>query len=252
MGVEPLNRALAIQYWVGRYGPSAPKSWIMVAVKSNKKAGTPSDPKATSALAVTWHRDGKEVRDADIPFDIAELSTEALLKAAISRHVEYILTTIHGRLAPTPRFVKREAAMMLHVSKTEPIESRLKLQFGISKTVELMIEPITGIFAINPHTRWALVGEARLNSGGVDPADDGVGCIESMRKHYLHEEFNRRGRSLGWGTIPNPLGPDDIKRLLNARETPSTFCFQRQGWDPKWYVLMALSLSGDEWWLFEQ
>jgi mediator of RNA polymerase II transcription subunit 14 len=248
--VEPLDRALAIQYWSNRYSAKAPKSWILLGVHSSKKQNGRKDEKSTSFLSLHWYRDGKEIKDVDLPFDATTLSAESLLKTVIARHVEHILSTIHGKLAPAPRFMKRESAMVLQISRTEPIESALIMQLGCDEDVTLRIEPVTGLVSMNPHTQNTLRGELSLNSGNVDPAEEGVPCLEIIRRQYILDQLNRRGKCLGWATTTNPLQPDDIKMMLKTRETPNTFCFQRQGWDQKWYVMMALSLSGDEWWLF--
>ena len=250
--VERLNRALAIQYWTNRYGPKAPKSWIMLAVSSGKESPTKRGQPAMSHLVVRWYRDGKEIKGVDLAFDQTTLSAEKLLKAAIARHVEHILTTIHAQLRPSPRFAKRESSMVIDISRTEPLESSLAVQLASDETVTLRIEPVTGAVSMNPHTPYTHRGEQMLNTSGKNPADEGVTCLELMRKHYLNEQFNRRGKGLGWGTVANPLDLDNLRRMLKhkSKETPSTICFQRRGWPPNWYVMLALSLSGDEWWLF--
>lgn len=249
--VEPLNRALAIQYWNGRYPPAAPKSWIMIAINSGRRPNGAATPQITSHLTVRWYRDGKEMKDVELPFDTETLSAETLLKTAIARHVEYILSTIHSKLLVAPRFVKRESAMALRISRTEPIESALTMQLGCYEEVKLTIEPVTGFFALQPHTRSAMQGEHRLNHGGKDPAEDGVSCLELIRKVYLQEEVNRRGKCLGWTTVNNPLPADDIKQMVRSGESFYPVFFHRKGWRSDWFLMMTLSLSGDEWWLFE-
>ena len=249
--VEPLNRALAIQYWTGRYHPPAPKSWIMIGVHSGRAANGTVASDSTSHLMLKWYRDGKEVQDVELPFDTTNLSAETLLKTAIARHVEHILSTINGKLVTQPRFVKRESSVALRISRTEPIESVLTMQLGCYEDVTLMIEPVTGFFSIRPHARFAQHGETRLNFGGKDPADEGVACLESIRRAYLVEEVNRRGRCLGWTTLSNPLPAEDIKEMVGSREPLSSVFFHRRGWKPDWFLMMTLSLGGDEWWLFE-
>jgi mediator of RNA polymerase II transcription subunit 14 len=249
--VEPLHRALAIQYWSNRYGPTALKSWLMISVHSAAKSKGQVDPRSSSYLTVSWHRDGKEIKDVDLSFDVKELSVEKLLKAAIARHIEHILSSIHSKLLPTPRFVHGEAAMTMEISTTEPIDSYLTIQLNCYQDITLVIEPITGFFSLRPHARFSLLGEQRFNYGGKDPAEDGVACLEYVRRTYMVEEVNRRGKTLGWSTTNNPLSPEEIRRLIGAREVPVTICCQRQGWGADWFVMMTLSLSGDEWWLFE-
>lgn len=249
--VEPLNRALAIQYWTNRYGPNAPKSWVMVAVHSGRqKKGVP-DPKHPSRLVAKWYRDNKEIQDVELQLNADELSAEGLLKGAIARHVEHILKSIHDKLAVAPRFVKKEASMRLRISRNEPLDSSLEMQIGPKKKTTLVIEPVTGFAAVRPHTRYALQGESRLNHGGKDPAEDGVTSLENIRWGYVIEEFNRRGKSAGWHMTKSPIGGEEIKKLIRTREQYQPVFFQRLGLGEEWFVMMSLSLSGDEWWLVE-
>ncbi|KAK2005108.1 mediator complex subunit MED14 [Colletotrichum falcatum] len=249
--VEPLNRALALQYWTTRYGPNGPKSWVMVAVNSAKKTNGQTDPKHSSRLVARWYRDNKEVRDVFLPFDVDNLCAEDLLKTAVARHVEHILSSIHTKLLSYPRFVKRESSMTLKVSRTEPMESSLSMQLGSRDNVTLIIQPVTGFAAIKPHTKYSLNGENRLNYGGKDPAEDGVTCLENIRWGYVIEEFNRRGRSVGWRGCKTPIGNEDIKQIIRTREAFQTIFLQRQSLGQEWFVMVSLSLSGDEWWLLE-
>ncbi|KAK2030697.1 mediator complex subunit MED14 [Colletotrichum zoysiae] len=249
--VEPLNRALALQYWTARYGPNGPKSWVMVAVNSAKKTNGQTDPKHSSRLVARWYRDNKEVRDVFLPFDVDNLCAEDLLKTAVARHVEHILSCIHTKLLSYPRFVKKESSMTLKVSRTQPMESSLSMQLGSRDNVTLIIQPVTGFAAIKPHTKYSLNGETRLNYGGKDPAEDGVTCLENIRWGYVIEEFNRRGRSVGWRVCKSPIGNEDIKQIIRTREAFQTIFLQRRGLGQEWFVMVSLSLSGDEWWLLE-
>ncbi|OLN88125.1 Mediator of RNA polymerase II transcription subunit 14 [Colletotrichum chlorophyti] len=250
--VEPLNRALALQYWTTRYGPNGPKSWVMVAVNSAKKTNGQVDLKQSSRLVARWYRDNKEVKDVLLPFDVDNLCAEDLLKTVVARHVEHILSSIYSKLLAYPRFAKKEASMTLRVSQTEPMESSLSMQLSSRENVTLVVEPVTGFAAITPHTKYTLNGENRLNYGGKDPAEDGVTCLENIRWGYVIEEFSRRGRSVGWRALnKSPIGNEDIKQIIRTREVFQTVFLQRQGLGQDWYVMVSLSLSGDEWWLLE-
>lgn len=249
--IEPLNRALAIQYWTNRYGPNAPKSWVMVAVHSGKEKNGELDPKHPSHLVARWYRDNKEITDVAIRLNADNLSADNLLKSVVAKHVEHILSSIHSKLSTAPRFVKRETFLRLKISVDEPLESSLEMQLGMKEKVALLIEPVTGFAAIQPHTRYVLQGETRLNHGGKDPADDGVSCLESIRWGFAVEEFNRRGRSAGWSMAKSPIGNDDVRQLIKTRDQYQPVFFQRQGLGQDWFVMMSLSLSGDEWWLIQ-
>jgi mediator of RNA polymerase II transcription subunit 14 len=183
------------------------------------------------------------------------MSVERILKRVIGRHVEHILSTIHDRLRTKPRFVKREAAMSLHVDRDEPMESYLAVQLTFSEKITAKIDPISGLFAMSPHSRMIIEGEARLNYRAKDPAEEGMNSIEGLRCVSATEELKRRGRSMGWSMARQP-GKIDIKAIVHSgaggnREPFQSLWFKREGWDPHWYLMISLSLSGDKWWLVE-
>ncbi|PKS06363.1 hypothetical protein jhhlp_007111 [Lomentospora prolificans] len=265
--VEQLDRAFSIQYWVtrqpqvtssvpaySRYAipqvPTVPKSWIIVSAVSARRPDGNLDPKASSRLAVKWFRDGKEVKDVEIEFDQVNLSTEKLLKVVIAKHVEHILRSIHKKLRPAPRFAGQEAAMALRISASDAGESFLTMQLSATETVTLTVEPTSGKFNLHPNSKFTMQAESRLNMSGKDPAEDGAPCLETLRWHHLAEEIARKGRSQGWTPVKSPLSHEDVKALFKPQEQFSPVCFQRQGVDTRWYVMLVMSLHGDEWWVF--
>ncbi|KAI5867060.1 MED14-domain-containing protein [Durotheca rogersii] len=215
--VERLNRAMSIQYW----------SWVILGVHSGKTANISFDAPSASHLTLRWFRDGKEVKDVEILFDDADISTEGLLNRVIGRHVEYMLGSIHAKLKSNERFVKREAGLALDVWKDSPIQSTLKMQLGHAHYV-------------TPQSPVTFRGEQRLNWQSKDPIQDGVTCLEGIRCHYIVDEINRRGMSAGC-----------VREILSARKMGQLMWFKRQGWTDQWYLMVTLSVSGDKWWLIE-
>ncbi|KAF5012223.1 hypothetical protein FDECE_1711 [Fusarium decemcellulare] len=248
--VEALNRALAIQYWTSRAPPTSPKSWVLVAVNSGRKANGQTNPKSSTHLTAKWYRDNKEVSDVDIPFDSENLSAETLLKTVIGRHIDFLLSSIHNKLQTTPRFRNREAAMVLRSSQLDPAASSLTMRVGYKDSASLLIEPTTGVFAVKPHSKFTIQHELQLNNG-KNPADDGVTCLENVRCGVMEDELNRRGSTLGWSTKKCPLNNEELRSVTRTRDWTKTIWLQRAGWGPNWYVMVMLSLSGDEWWLLE-
>ncbi|KAL7628764.1 mediator complex subunit [Parahypoxylon ruwenzoriense] len=249
--IERLNRAMAIQYWVGRFPPEGPKSWIILGVHSGKISSLPADSQSSSYLALRWFRDGKEVKDVKIPLNDASISTEDLLNRVIGRHVGYILDSIYTRLKSNGRFVNREAGLALDVRKDAPIQSTLKMQLGHTQYVTVGISPITGMFSMKPQSLMTWRGESKLNWQSKDPVQDGLGCLESVRCHYVVDEINRRGKSTGWTVCKGPVKTDGIKEILNTREMSQLMWLKRRGWTDQWHLMVTLSLSGDKWWLIE-
>ncbi|KAH7027505.1 mediator of RNA polymerase II transcription subunit 14 [Microdochium trichocladiopsis] len=249
--VERLNRAMSIQYWASRHPPEGPKSWILLGVHSGRQLGKPSDPSSTSKLTLRWFKDNKEISDAQIPLDDHDISTERLLKRVIGRHVKSTLGAIYARLNSKGRFQQREAALSLNIAEDEPVLSNLQMQIGREDIVTVKIAPTTGQFAISPQTAVTSKGENRLNMSSKDPTDEGVTTLESIRCYYTVDELNRRGKSMGWNVCRAPVKMDDIKPILNTRESFQAMWFKRRGWPEQWYLMLSLSLGGDRWWLVE-
>ncbi|KAI2465064.1 MED14-domain-containing protein [Annulohypoxylon bovei var. microspora] len=249
--VERLNRAMSIQYWVGRYQSEGPKSWIILGVHSGKKGSGPEDPESSSHLTLRWFRDNREVKDVDISFNDADISTEDLLNRVISRHAAYVLSSIHSKLKSNGRFTKREAGLDLHSQGDDPTQLALKMQLSHGHYVTVGINPTSGMFSMKPQSHLTWKGEQKLNYGSKDPIQDGASCLENLRCHHVVEEINRRGKSQGWGICKGPVKPDIVKEVLTGRETGQLMWLNRRGWPNEWYLMVNLSLSGDKWYLME-
>ncbi|KAK6088303.1 Mediator of RNA polymerase II transcription subunit 14 [Seiridium cupressi] len=252
LNIERLNRSMAIQYWTKRYSPESPKSWLIVGVHSGKRTGaTVADSDSTSYLALRWFRDNKEIKGANIAIDDSDVSTEALLKKVIARHVEHILSTIHGKLQSKGRFLKREAALALNTSTDEPIESSLQVQLGQSESINIRIAPTTGFFSMTPSRVSSLKGEARLNNQPKDPTEESLLALENVRYGWAAEEMNRKGKSMGWGMCRSPVKVEELRPILQTKESFQQLWFKRKGWPAQWFLMTSLSLAGDRWWLIE-
>ncbi|KAI9640665.1 mediator complex subunit [Ciborinia camelliae] len=249
--VEPLNRALCIQYWLGRYKKNGPRSWIILGVHSGRRKDGYHDPRTTSRLFIRWFRDSKEVKDVDIPFDAVNISAEQLLKTVIAMHVNYILSATHSKLAVEPIFANREAALSLYTSKTEPKKSALGVQLTEKQHVSIAIEPVTGIFIFSPASRIITSSQNKLNSLDRDPAMDAHFNIENLRCLAISEELTILGTSVGWRRADNPgISREDLKRKI-PKDTKQITWFRRPGWQEDWLVAVTLGMSGESWWLFQ-
>ncbi|KAK0734100.1 mediator complex subunit MED14-domain-containing protein [Lasiosphaeria miniovina] len=255
--VERLNRALAIQYWLNRPHSQGSKSWIIIGVYSGNGFNGLKDLKTASWLQLRWFRDNKEVKDFDIPWDLGAISVEALLTTVIARHVEFLLTAIYKKLAIKPRFARRQASMALQISKDEPLNSSLTLQLFDDENATIRIDPVTGSFTLFPQCYTILDGQHRLNSS-PSPADDGPVALEQLRWNYTLKDFNSRAKSLGWTTMRPPIPSDDLKSIVYSgtatptmREPYIPVWLRKAGWSPQWFLMLSLSLGGDQWWLVE-
>ncbi|KAI1106659.1 MED14-domain-containing protein [Jackrogersella minutella] len=249
--VQRLNRAMSIQYWVGRYPADGPKSWIILGVNSGKETTAPGNSGSSSYLTLRWFRDNKEVKDVEIPFDDMDISAEGLLNRVIGSHVEYILRSIHSRLKSNGRFTKREAGIALHIERDDPTKSLLRMQLSHSHYVTVGVSSTTGTFAMQPQSTMTWKGESKLNWSSKDPIQDGLSVLESVRCQYVIEELNRRGKSTGWVVCKGPVKPELVKATLTLREMGQLMWLKRRGWSDPWYLMVSLSLSGDRWFLVE-
>lgn len=248
--VEPLNRALAIQYWSSRTNTTGLKNWVLIAIESGKTSNSQTDASTTSRLVAKWYRDNKEVKDATLELDLQSLSAESLLKDVVGRHIDHILSSIRDKLSEAPRFKQREAKMSLHLSRSDPAACALTTEVTPNHSTSLIMEPTTGIFAIKPQSKFSVQYEMQLNNG-KNVAEDGVLCVENVRCAVLEDALNRSGTTMGWTTHKAPLSQEEFRLVTKLRDWTRTIWIQKEGWGPNWYIATVLSLSGDEWWLLE-
>lgn len=248
LAVEPLNRALALQYWTSRSQGDRAKSWVLIAVESGDVHS--AEGKNSSRLVAKWYRDGKEVKHKPVPFDDEHISADALLRSVVGMHIENILSSIHERLASATRFKNDEAKLSLQRPENDLTASSLTMQIGFRKETSLLIEPTTGVFAVKPHSKFTLHPEHLLNAS-KGSAEDGVSCLESIRCSFLEDEINRNGSYMGWATRKAPLSKEAMRSITKMRDGTRTIWLSREGWEERWSIGIFLSLNGDEWWLVD-
>lgn len=248
--VEPLHRALAIQYWTSRTPPQGPKNWVLIAVNSGRKGTVKAGTKPTSYLEAKWYRDNKEVENSQITLDGDNLSVQNLLRHVIGKHIEFLLRSVHTKLLEASRFKNREAGMMLNISDSDPTLSSLTTQIGYSSSASLLIEPRTGSFVIKPHSRFTIQFEHQLN-GSKDHIAEGAMSLEHVRCAFIEDEIKRTGSGAGWKAIQPQLTTEEMRSLTRKRDWTKTLWLKQDGWGPEWFVAIFLSLDGDEWWLVD-
>jgi mediator of RNA polymerase II transcription subunit 14 len=249
--VEPLHRGVSIQYWVDRYGKEGPKSWILLGVHSGKRKDGRPDPKATSRISLRWFRDSKEVKDVEIPFDVDEISTEALLKSVIARHIGHYLISAYEKLKVMPLYANRTLGLNLSLSQTEPIQSQLVMQCTKQETITMRIEPISGHFSIGPVSQAAAQIEWTLNNKTVDPANHAHEWLTQLRCSFVAQDILLRGLTMGWEKPANlGLKFEEIKPIVPKGTLQMTW-LKRKEWSQDWYVGVSIGMSGEQWWLFQ-
>ncbi|KAK4218198.1 mediator of RNA polymerase II transcription subunit 14 [Rhypophila decipiens] len=252
--VERLHRAMSIQYWLNRPHSQNTKSWIILGVHSGDFDGV-HDVKMPSRLVLRWFRDGKEVPVPDISFDEHTISTEDLLTTVIAHHTEYYLTQMCNRLLSKPRFTQREGQLDLEISNDVPQNSSITMQLFGKEKASIRLEPITGAFVLSPLTPIMLEGQNALNSSN-NPAEEGPGHLERIRWICTTRDLQSRSRSIGWNVFKSQISNDDLKKIVYSnspasREPFQSVWMQKRGWNSQWYVVVSMSLGGDQWFLVQ-
>ncbi|KAL2065137.1 hypothetical protein VTL71DRAFT_4278 [Oculimacula yallundae] len=256
--VENLNRPISIQYWLNRHSDfrnqkgvltKGPRSWIILGVHSGKRKDGRPDSKATSRLFIRWFRESKEIQNVDLPFDATNISAESLLKSIISKHIDYILTSIYQNLATKPLFANRDLELSLRISQDNPTASELRIQLTSEQHVSISIDPISGRFVFGPMSRTFANFEAGLNDRFRDPANEGHTWIERLRTFLITEDIVSRALSVGWNKVNNPeLRFDKVKEFA-GKNNSGVIWFRRFGWVKDWYLAVVQSMSGEMWYL---
>lgn len=140
--------------------------------------------------------------------------------------------------------------MVLKISKDDPASSSLTTQIGYCTNSSLVIEPMTGLFTITPHSKVTAQVEHKLNNAR-NQVEEGVKGLENVRCVFMEDDLNRRGVCMGWQATGPQMTSEEIRSITKKREWSRTLFLQRKGWGSGWVVVIFLSVSGDDWWLVE-
>lgn len=232
--IDQQRRTLLAQYWPNRIASG--KSWIEVGIRR----ATATKP---SQIGVRWMRDGKVVPDQEVPINVAVLSAENLVKTVIAMHTKYILTSIRDRLANSPVFPL--SSMILSIHPIESFDSSLKLQITPSRPLSIMVEPITGRFALRPMTPMVFQVEAGMNTSIVGVED----LIVRLKFLSTQEEIEKRASSMGWEILKVlHIRREELKTYFPTTTKYMTF-LRKKAWDKQWVVAMVLADTGESWWV---
>ena len=244
---EHLNRTLSVHYWVGKPGF---KSWLLLGVRSGRLQAGQIQPKATSYLSMRWFRDGKEVKDFEVPFDSINLSAEAWLRKVTAMHISYLLTEIHLKLKTRPLFGRGDATLSLRTSQVDPLKCSLEIQISNDKRIRLGIEPTTGRFFITPASTYSRLALENYLPRATDPINQVPQLIDQLRCRSALQNIHTHALTLGWQRIPQ----DVSLSVLREKTSPLALLwswFRRSEWETSWSLVVSVSMSGESWWLLE-
>lgn len=231
--VQVHKRTLAVQYW-----PNKPddKSWIEVGVRR----GTPS------RLGVRWVREGSEVKDLNVPMDVANLSAETLMKSVIAMHTKHILTTLRNKLRKSPLFTV-PGTMGLKTHPTDSFESYLMIRLTPSRQVKVLVEPITGRFALQKPSERNARMEYEMN---YRPANSHEQLLR-FKFMSMQEEVESRGKSMGWEILKTlSIRNEDLKQNFPSNSRYMLH-MRRKGWCKNWVITFVQQDTGESWWATE-
>ncbi|KAF3936931.1 hypothetical protein ABW19_dt0207325 [Dactylella cylindrospora] len=238
--ITMIKRTLVVQYWIGKPGA---KNWVEIGIRK----GIP-DQGIPSSLSIRWMRDAKEAPITDVAFDVENLSAESLLKSVIARHTAFVLETIRERLSMQPIFGSTALDLQLE-SETFNL-SKLIVQLTPSRSLTVMIEPITGRFALQRPSNMVMRGENQLNQT-PDAANKAHDLISRIRFMTMQEEIETRAKSMGW-EILKMLSPkvQDLKKWFGLA-TMYIMYLRKKSWAENWILAVCLGVTGDFWWIVE-
>lgn len=250
--VERLDRVLSIQYWAHS---RRPPSWILIGVHSGKASEGVHDLGSPSHLMLQWFRDGKEVKNADIPFNVDTISVEQLLMTVISKHIEHLFSSIFNTLSKKPRYAQKQGKLALRIAEEKPVESSLTMELLGDKTAVLRIGPWLGDFYFLDPSPAQGSWKARFNSLG-NPTEDAPVLLERLRWFFVMDYLKVQVPST-WTVLSAPRAPlDEVKSMVysgspSSREGFQAVWLRHVSWDSQWFLVMTMSLGGDNFWLVE-
>jgi mediator of RNA polymerase II transcription subunit 14 len=234
--IQQIKRTLVIQYWILKGGE---KSWVEIGVRRG-------DKKRPSKLGVRWIREGREVKDEEVPLDTAVLSAEMLMKTVIAMHTKNILTSIRDKLAMTPLFAT-PGSLSLVTHKSDSFESRLKVQLTSSRKCKVLIEPITGRFALQRPSKRSMQVESTMNSRPNTAQD----MIVQYKFVTMQDTLRQRARSMDWEILETiAIRREELKKWFPLTTQYMTY-MRKKGWSRNWLLVVTFDDTGDKWWVAE-
>lgn len=246
---ETVRRTLVVQYWLNRAGP---KSWFVIGISSGRgKVGRDERTEQdTSTVTARWFADGREVQQPPIVLQLDHLSMEATLKNVIALHTNRILSSIRERLLEAKVYAERSLSLQQNKSAVEPNDCMLEIQLTASTTATLVIEPVTGRFALLPASALLLRTELDLNNPR-NPTSEAHRYILSLRAVWAMDEIENRARCVGWQPLKTLTPRLEVWKRIFPRDTLRISYFRRNGWRKDWIVAISVGTSGEHWWIIE-
>lgn len=246
--VEEIHRTLVIQYWTNRPGP---KSWIEIGVHSGKKREQTQSSfrKAIpSHLSIKWIREGKIIPYELTSLRLDDLDMERLLNSIIAQHIAMTLSTILERSVGdlAQKFLPTSAN--LHTSNAQPHQCTLTLSSVLSPSSNILIEPTSGRFAIQPVTSSSVRCASALNAR-IGFQEDYVMQIQAWQARELTERFENRVTSCNQIKVDVQLELESFERCF-GKNVISYGIFKGKNWSASpWHIVFTVTFRRVACWI---
>ena len=242
--VEEVRRSLVVQYWLNRPGP---KSWVEIGVRKGSHRGSLAEVEDHEPhLGLRWFRHGREVANALFSFDVGNLSMAKILKEAIAKHTNHVLSSVKEKIKTSPLYAQKMFHIRHKAKSKEHGDSSLLMQLTPTKAVKLVQETITGQFALLPPLKEFNKFADDVNRL-QDPATEIAMHLANLRCTASQKEICDLASDLGFLQFSFEPKRAALERHF-GRATSRVSFFYRRSWQRGWLLALSTSMTGDFWW----
>ena len=243
LGIEQLNRSLVIHYWSNKKGK---KSWLQIGVKQGQRKRYESWAGYwPSVLSLKWVQNGKAVDGPCLPVDILQSSAEQILNSALAQHITSVMTILKDKLEQSDDRISSLLAPLLTKSDREPADCALRIPSRHSRDANVLIEPVSGKFVLQPATAASMKLASELNNL-AEPGVHFNRIIEKWPASEIKQRTEDRAKHAGWITeTPTGANREYVRNTFGA-DTIDTFYLRKPRWtESSWHVVVASTTNSE-------
>lgn len=242
--VEQVHRVLVIHYWVDR--PYA-KSWVEIGVVRGKRLdpAAPWNGRETSRLHLRWLRDGKEDGSLKQELFVKPLSMDRIMRAVIDQHVDYNLRRVYDTLC-TSRTEAQRPSSSTRPARVKPL--RMLLRVGKAYSSTLLMDVVTGEFAIQPASSYAIHCAEQINALR-NPAEEACGPVQQYQARVRQAQSRASALELGWTILALKNVQASSVQETFGRDTLRVNYFSKEYWNAEWATAQSFTAVGSHWWV---
>ncbi|KAL9616076.1 MAG: hypothetical protein Q9160_009023 [Pyrenula sp. 1 TL-2023] len=247
--VDFIRRTLVVQYWISK---QLPKSWIEIGISSgrqHKGRSHASHQQQRASLAIRWLRHKQEIKDAEIVFDVEELSMENILRSVIALHTSWILDSTYNKFIEYGLYKSGALSLDLNCSFSDPGDCSLEIQVTASRLLTVCVEPITGSFALKPTSPQSARATLDLDRSR-NQVEDTAKRLAFTRCVEAEQDLSSAIQTVGWESVrlPRTTSQAEVRQLF-PKNMVRFILFRQPSWDSGWLLAATLGMDGDHWWI---